>query len=338
MELKETVKILKALADESRLLIANALLQKPCYVEELSQRLNLSMSTVSFHLKKLEQANLVYKEKQQYYVMYYAAKPMFFITLENLIGFNNPQKQKEEERMDRYIQKVIATFFENGRLIKLPTQHKKRIIVLEVIASTFDKSHDYQEAQVNELITFIYDDYCTIRRLLVDEGFMVRAGDRYRLVKTELEDDEIREEPLTLQDITQHVKTENGHTMKDTKKELKRQYLDNPPPMGVFQIRNTKNNKVFIGCSENLPGMLNRYRFQLKLGSHRNKDLQSDWNEFGQDAFVFEILDVLEPKTDPDWNSEKDLLELKELWLEKLNPYDEFGYNKHTNLQNKKHL
>lgn len=109
------------------------------------------------------------------------------------------------------------------------------------------------------------------------------------------------------------------------KKELKQNYLLTPKPMGIFQIRNLTNDKVFIGKSENLEGILNRHEFALKANGHQNKQLQADYNESGADKFVFEILEELEPREGLD--NKKELEFLEDLWLEKLEPYGEKGYN-----------
>ncbi len=97
--------------------------------------------------------------------------------------------------------------------------------------------------------------------------------------------------------------------------------------MGVFQIRNTANDKVFIGSSVNMPGRINRHRFALDAGLHPSKPLQADWNEFGEIAFEFETLEPVEPRDDADYNYASDLEVLEDLWLEKLEPYGERGYN-----------
>jgi group I intron endonuclease len=109
------------------------------------------------------------------------------------------------------------------------------------------------------------------------------------------------------------------------KKDLKREYKLKPPPMGVFQIRNLTNDKVFVGSTLNLEGIFNRYEFQLKMGGHPSKALQKDWNELGAENFAFEILEELEPRENLDDKAELTFLE--DLWLEKLEPYDERGYN-----------
>ena len=116
--------------------------------------------------------------------------------------------------------------------------------------------------------------------------------------------------------------------MDKTRKELKEQYKQNPPAMGVYQIRNLINGKVFIGSALNLNGILNSNKFQLDLGSHRSKTLQAEWNEFGSANFAFEVLDELTPMNGVDHDYKPDLTLLEKLWLEKLEPYEPHGYNK----------
>ncbi len=111
------------------------------------------------------------------------------------------------------------------------------------------------------------------------------------------------------------------------KKGLKREYQQTHRPMGVYQIRNIVNDKVFVGASLDLPGIFNRHKFQFKMGNHPNRALQAEWSEFGAENFAFEILDELTPREDPSYDYREDLALLEELWLEKLEPYGERGYN-----------
>jgi hypothetical protein len=55
--------------------------------------------------------------------------------------------------------------------------------------------------------------------------------------------------------------------------------------------------------------------------------LQKDWNELGADAFVFEVLDTLTPPERPDYDPSDDLRALEQLWLDKLKPFGDRGYN-----------
>jgi len=113
------------------------------------------------------------------------------------------------------------------------------------------------------------------------------------------------------------------------RKEIKKKYKQTIQPMGVYRIKNLENGKIFIGSSKNLHAKANSWKFQLRGGAHVNRDLQKDFNMLGEDKFVFEIIDKLEPKEDPRYDYTKDLETLEELWLEKLSPYGDKGYNKH---------
>ena len=105
-----------------------------------------------------------------------------------------------------------------------------------------------------------------------------------------------------------------------------RQYKETPRPAGIYRVRNTASRKSLVGSTADLPGMLNRQRFQLENGSHPDRELQSDWNELGPGAFEFEVLDRLEPKTDPVYDPTEDLRVLKEMWLQKLTVSGELLY------------
>jgi hypothetical protein len=111
------------------------------------------------------------------------------------------------------------------------------------------------------------------------------------------------------------------------KKDIIREYKMSHRPMGVFQIRNTVNEKVFIDSSNNIAGKINRHKFALNAGSHANKPLQTDWNALGESAFAFETIEPLEPREDPSYDYRSDLETLEDLWLEKLEPYGDKGYN-----------
>jgi hypothetical protein len=113
------------------------------------------------------------------------------------------------------------------------------------------------------------------------------------------------------------------------KKELVRAYKETPRPMGVYRVYNTRDDRSLVGRSVDLPAILNRERAALRLGSHSNLDLQNDFKALGQEAFVFEVLDTLEaPKGQSDYDPTDDLKVLEAMWLERLQPFDERGYNR----------
>ncbi|XOV86757.1 MAG: GIY-YIG nuclease family protein [Pseudomonadota bacterium] len=116
--------------------------------------------------------------------------------------------------------------------------------------------------------------------------------------------------------------------MTDERKALIREYKQKAKEMGVYCIRNTVNNRCFVGFSTDIQARFNRHRQQLKYGSEPNPLLLADWREFGADSFVFETLELLEPLDKSGYNPREDLKVLESIWLEKLNPFVPDGYNK----------
>ena len=74
-------------------------------------------------------------------------------------------------------------FFEYGRLRSIPVQRKKKLICYEQIATHFEIGKVYEEKEVNEIISPIHEDYCTIRRDMISEGIFRRDGSRYVRLK-----------------------------------------------------------------------------------------------------------------------------------------------------------
>ena len=111
------------------------------------------------------------------------------------------------------------------------------------------------------------------------------------------------------------------------RKELVQEYKLSHRPMGVFQIRNVTNDKVFVDSSLNIPGKINRHRFTLNAGMFKSRSLQDDWNVLGEASFEFETLEPVEPRSDSNYDYAADVQVLEDLWLERLEPYGDVGYN-----------
>lgn len=105
-----------------------------------------------------------------------------------------------------------------------------------------------------------------------------------------------------------------------TKKEIKDEYKQKTFRMGVFQIRNTESNKVFIGSSTDLDAIWNRMRMELKFGSHPNKALQQDWNTMGENLFVYEVVKELAEKESEQSDYKKKIKALEEGFIAQTQP------------------
>jgi hypothetical protein len=74
---------------------------------------------------------------------------------------------------------VQLAFFRDGRLTSLPSKRSVRLAALAVLARRFERGRRYPEREVNALLADDAPDVATLRRLLVDEGFLARAGGEY---------------------------------------------------------------------------------------------------------------------------------------------------------------
>ncbi len=111
------------------------------------------------------------------------------------------------------------------------------------------------------------------------------------------------------------------------RRELIREYKKTARPMGIVQVRNLRDDRVYLTASANIPGTINSIRFQLKMGTFLpSPGLAKDWKELGEENFAIEVLDELKPIDDPARDHGDDLKALEEMWLEKLKPFGERGY------------
>lgn len=179
----EAIRLFKCLADKSRLQILKSLAMEDMYVERLAERLGLTPSTVSFHLKKLADAGAVTSYKSQYYMMYALNQTVFETSILEILRQASDEAALQDQRDAEYRQKVLNAFFSYGKLKSIPTQRKKERIVLEEIVQAFAFDRMYTEREVNIILADFHDDFCTLRRDLIGEGLMDRNPQGYWRVK-----------------------------------------------------------------------------------------------------------------------------------------------------------
>lgn len=159
------------------LLIAQGLNDK-----EIASKLGVVASTVRNHRYKLRE-----KEKQ--------AK--LFLAIMDLLYENTSKsisKMDNEEICDahnsattlddRYnitdkekVETIKNYVTEEGALKNFPSKEKKKIIILEEIMKNFSRGKIYSEKDINKTLKRIYDDNATIRRYLIEYGFLERSKD-----------------------------------------------------------------------------------------------------------------------------------------------------------------
>lgn len=116
-----------------------------------------------------------------------------FVALMGLL--DNPKKPKtpSEELVDihrratsvddRYVitqgeqKKILQAYIKDGRVTTFPSKEKKKIVILQYIMEAFTANRQYEEKEVNEIIKEKFEDYVTVRRYLVQYGFLDRKRD-----------------------------------------------------------------------------------------------------------------------------------------------------------------
>ena len=103
------------------------------------------------------------------------------------------------------------------------------------------------------------------------------------------------------------------------KKEIQSQYKEREIIGGVYAIRNTLKNKLYLDADIDLRGKKNRFEFAVKTGAGVYLKLQNDWAEQKGGHFAFEVLEELKKgEGQPISGFKADIELLKQMWLEKM--------------------
>lgn len=185
--LDEAVELFKALGDPVRLRLLGLIAERPRSGTELAEAVAVGAPTISHHMEKLTRAGLVVAERDGQRRLYSIdtsrlntwARSLAPAPAPALVAASEEQSAEELERA-----KVIRDFFEGERLKQIPAQRKKRVIVLQHLLAKFEPGRDYSEREVSQLLKQVHEDFATLRRELVDYGFMQRAGGVYRVAQS----------------------------------------------------------------------------------------------------------------------------------------------------------
>ncbi len=143
--------------------------------KEIASDLSLSTSTIR-HLR------FTMKEK--------ARQAKVFLSIYEMIfeegGDFMPIHTKATMVDDRYFiseieqKKILENMFYSLDPLKLKIfspKEKKKIVILRAIADSLDPERKYTEIELNEVLKQIFHDFTTLRRYLIEYGFMERTKD-----------------------------------------------------------------------------------------------------------------------------------------------------------------
>ena len=186
--IERLAELFKTLADPARLRILGAIAERPLTGRELSERLRLTPPTISHHMARLVETGLVTatpEAQRRTYALNEATlrdlSRQVMAERGSVPAGDGAGAVSEASAEERERAKVLRDFFDGPRLKQLPAQRKKRVVVLQHLLTRFAPGRDYAEKEVNALLREAHEDVATLRRELVDYGFMNRQGGVYRV-------------------------------------------------------------------------------------------------------------------------------------------------------------
>jgi hypothetical protein len=172
----QMLELFKAFADSNRLQIAGLLVGESLTMDELSKQTGLKLADVQRHLGQLVYLGLVKADQDHYRLDRKALESQARQVLSNM----RPRTSEDAFDGEDFDRKVLSDFFQpDGRLRSIPSQQKKRLVILNYLAGNFEGGKRYPEKQVNETLKRFFEDYASLRRYLVDDGLLQRERNEY---------------------------------------------------------------------------------------------------------------------------------------------------------------
>jgi predicted transcriptional regulator len=179
VEFGKLLAFFQALGNESRPRIVGLLANGEMSVGALARQLDLKEPTVSHHLNKLKELELVTMRADGVNHIY----RLDLKALENLnrdiYAVARVSAAAEVTEGDEFERRVMKAFTRNGRIREIPTQYKKQQVITRWLVKAFEPGRRYPEAEVNEVLKGFHEDFASLRRFLVEDGLMAREGGIY---------------------------------------------------------------------------------------------------------------------------------------------------------------
>src|SRR5258706_128926 len=82
---------------------------------------------------------------------------------------------------------------------------------------------------------------------------------------------------------------------------------------GIYKLIHVASGRFYVGSAVNFKKRFDLHIWCLNRGQHYNPKLQNAWNKYGEEAFVFEVVEIVE---DPSI-----LLVREQYYLDTLKPF-----------------
>ena len=178
-QLHTLLSFFKALANESRLKIVGIVANQECSVEELAALLQLKEPTISHHLGKLKELNLVTMRPEGNTHFYQLNSEAMHSISKEIFTPLHMTSLVEDVETEEWESKVLKNYMENECLKEIPASRKKRLVILKWLASKFEEGVNYPERMVNEILKRYHPDCATLRREFIGYQLMQRENGVY---------------------------------------------------------------------------------------------------------------------------------------------------------------
>ena len=160
------------LADPTRLKVVAALALGAGTIEDVAAAAGLPLKDVVHAARRLARAGLVHRDG---HALLLHADRFGAAARAAAEAAPAPEPLSDDPAEDA----VLSAFVRDGRLVAIPAQHSKRLVVLRHLVRVFEPGVRYPEREVNVLLAVWHPDVAALRRYLVDEGLLSREAGLY---------------------------------------------------------------------------------------------------------------------------------------------------------------
>jgi len=165
----DALTLFKVLTSEERILVAAAIISDLRTPAEVAECTGLPQRQVVQHLGMMEHYGLAVADDSGRYR--FSRRPLVDALKSLEPATLGPDL---DESVDEFDRKVLSTFLIDGKLGSIPTQQKKRDAVLRFLAKQFEPGRMYDEREINAVLRPYHPDVASLRRYMVDGGFLQR--------------------------------------------------------------------------------------------------------------------------------------------------------------------
>jgi biotin operon repressor len=186
LQLNRLVNFHKTLGDPTRIRILSLLAKGPLHGQAIAGKLGLKAPTITHHMTKLRDTGIVYSSRDKNTIYYYIDENKlrsYSEALPNMIYESDNEKEENSLKTQAVVNNFIAA---DGTLKNIPSQRKKKIIILKHLINGLERGKKYPENEINEYIKRFHPDFATIRREFIINHFMYRENNIYELNPEEM--------------------------------------------------------------------------------------------------------------------------------------------------------